>query len=228
MENPDAERTVEELGADGTLPTIGRDFAALTVQNFSANKLDYLLDTSVRITGERVANRVGRIRAEVTIANTATPGRTSPQYVYGPNVAGQVAGQYIGLVTLYLPKGAGLVGQSGDLSEGRAGAVLENDRTAVGFPVRLAAGETRRVVLDLTLPPAGAVGYRFDLIPASARSPDCVQRRTAARGWPRTIALPWRSDPAAPAQERRLANAVRALSSTARSPLPVPTCRSGL
>lgn len=171
MASADSQRTVERLGADGTLPSFGRDFAALTVQNFSANKLDYLLDTSVRITGERVANRVGRFRAEVTITNAATPGRTSPAYVYGPNVAGQVAGQYIGLVTLYLPKGAGLVGQSGDLSEGRAGAVSENDRTAVGFPVRLAAGETRRIVLDLTLPPADGVSSRFDLVPVSRVRP---------------------------------------------------------
>jgi hypothetical protein len=171
MATGEARRTVSELGVGGALPAPGRDFATLTVQNFSANKLDYYLDTSVRLTGARVPGRVGRVQAEVTITNTARPGQTSPPYVYGPNVTGQRAGLYVGLATLYLPKGTGLVGQSGDLGDNRASVVTEHDRAAVSFPFRLEAGQSRRVVLDLTLAPAAGAGYGFDLVPISRVRP---------------------------------------------------------
>jgi len=171
MNRPDAQRAVVDLGVDGRLPGLGRDFATLAVENFSANKLDYYLDTGVRLTGDRVPGRVGHMRAEITITNTAPPGQTSPTYVFGPNIAGQRAGLYLGLATLYLPKGAGVISQTGDLPDGRVTVATEAERAAITFPVHVEAGKTQRVVVDLTLPPAPRNGYVFVYLPISRVRP---------------------------------------------------------
>jgi uncharacterized protein DUF4012 len=161
------QRDVAALLADGALPAGRVDFASLTVQNFSANKLDYYLDTSMRLSGTRRPGQLGRVRVEVTISDAAPPTLVTPTYVFGPNLPTQLAGQYVGLASLYLPKGAALVGQSGDLADGRAQFSTEDDRTVISFPVRVSGGQSQHVSLDIALPPPTPAGYVFDLVPQS-------------------------------------------------------------
>ncbi|HWW53270.1 MAG TPA: DUF4012 domain-containing protein, partial [Acidimicrobiales bacterium] len=52
---PDAEKAVQELALDGQPPPSDSDFAELTVQNFSGNKLDYYLDSKLTVRGQRRA-----------------------------------------------------------------------------------------------------------------------------------------------------------------------------
>jgi hypothetical protein len=160
MARPTSQRAVVELGVDGRLPALGRDFAALAVQNFSANKLDYYVDTALRISGSRPPGELGHVRAEVTVTNAA-PREARPVYVFGPNLPSQRTGLYNGNVSLYLPVGSALSGSTG--TPRPPVADTEAGRTVLSFPVNLEAGQSQRVVFDLVLPPAPRLGYRFDL-----------------------------------------------------------------
>ena len=182
---PDGQRHAVALGAEGSLPPRATDFTLLTVQNFSANKLDYYLDTALDISGSRVAGTIGRVKATITVTNALPRGQTTPAYVVGPNTPDQEAGKYVGLVTLYAPTGAALAPGAAQSVPG-ASVHTENGNTAVSFPVTLAAGESRRIVLDLTLPPAAADGYQF-VLPASSRVRPTVVKIDLDRGGGRRV-----------------------------------------
>jgi hypothetical protein len=153
------------FNAAGRLPTgATQDYAVLTVQNFSKNKLDYYVDTEVTLTGDRVSAQVGHLAATVTVTNAA-PGDGSASYVFGPNAPGEVAGLYRGTVSLYLPDGAALVQASGDPTVGSPAVVADGRRTAVTFGVELLPGERRTVTLQLTLAPRPRATYRLQLLP---------------------------------------------------------------
>jgi hypothetical protein len=171
MARDEDQRHVTALQVDGRLPSLGPDFALLTVQNFAGNKLDYYLDTSVRVTGNRRPGALGQLRAEIEIRNTAPPGQTSPAYVFGPFNQSLRAGQYAGLASLYLPQGSSVTGSSGDLSEGPPALSSEAGRTVITVPLRIDAGQTARITLDLKLPPGPGEGYEFVLIPVSRVRP---------------------------------------------------------
>ncbi len=171
LAKPAEQRHVAALAAEGRLPLSGADMATLTVQNFAGNKLDYYLDTKVKLTGDRRPGSLGRVQAEVTIENTAPRGSTSPVYVFGPFSRSFTAGQYVGLASLYVPAGTSIRSARGDLSKGAAGVSAEAGRSVITFPVRVNAGSRISVVLDLQLPPGPGKGYRLDLVPASRVRP---------------------------------------------------------
>lgn len=161
------------FGATAELPPPGEvDHAILTVQNFSKNKLDYYLDTTLDLAGARPSGRPGSLIATVTVANTA-PAEGQASYVFGPNATGETAGLYRGVVSLYLPTGATLVGSSGDAT-GAPGTTSEVGRTVVGFNVEVPAGQSRTVVLELALPPRPAGPYELTLVPIPRVRPTVV------------------------------------------------------
>jgi hypothetical protein len=171
--NPESERAVARLGADGSLPGPGTDFAQLTVQNFSGNKLDFYLDTKLTLTGQRRPGRLDHVRAVVEVANTAPPnGR--PPYIFGPFSSDLALGQYKGLATVYLPPGASLGGPATGVVAGPPAVSAEAGRTAVSFTVDVPAGGTQTVVLDLELPPTPGVDNRWVLIPTPRVRPTSV------------------------------------------------------
>ncbi len=163
-----AARQLRFFGADGVMPTANSEYLLLTVQNQSGNKLDYYLDTTVELVGERFAGIDGTAKATITIANTATAGQTVPEYVYGPaeEVNGQIdqPGLYNGFVSLYLPPGTALTGSGGDAVTG-LDADTEAGRRVVSFPVSIPAGTTLRVTLDLVLPPRSPFPYSLAIVP---------------------------------------------------------------
>jgi hypothetical protein len=163
------ERVVTQLGGDGALPGPGVDFVHLTLQNFSANKLDYYVDTTVRLTGERRPARLSTVKAEITIANAAPVGG-HPPYVFGPFDRSLQAGQYRGLATVYLPVGASVSSHSSDGGTTPTTAT-EGGRTVVSFPVDLQAGRSLHMTLDLVLPPQPPVDYRLILVPSARVRP---------------------------------------------------------
>lgn len=162
---PSVERLIATLGADGSLPPPGVNFAALTVQNLSGNKLDYYIDTKLGVTGSVRPGRASRLKLAVTITNTA-PANGVPQYVFGPLSPAFQAGEYRGLASVYLPAGSVLTGQEG--SDGRPAVASEGGRTVVSYGIDLQAGETRTAVLDVLLPaqPPAEIGW---VLPASPR-----------------------------------------------------------
>jgi hypothetical protein len=177
----DAQAVAATFGATAELPTPELvDHAILTVQNFSRNKLDYYLDTSLDLTGVRPAAVPGTLTATITVTNTAPTDVTS-DYVFGPNAEGEVAGLYRGVVSLYLPNGATLVGSSGDPFSPPS-ITSEVGRTVVGFEVEVPAGETRQVVLELALAPRAVGPYELTLTPTPRVRPTVVSVSIDAGG----------------------------------------------
>jgi hypothetical protein len=147
---PSIQRAILSLGGDGYMPDPRSEFVHLTVQNVSANKLDYYLDSELRLTGEWRSGKVGKVRAQIELNNTAPPGGRPP-YVFGPNLPDQRQGEYRGWVTLYLPTDSRIVGSDGDF-QNPPWLVSEADRAAVHFVAIVPAGERRIVNIDLALP----------------------------------------------------------------------------
>lgn len=163
--SPAAERQLRYFDVDGDLPKPSLvDALHLTVQNVSANKLDYYLDTTLEVSGRRPVGEVGEITAEVVLTNSAPPGG-EPPYVFGPFDDDQVAGLYRGVVSLYVPTGTFLRSAGGDPTSTAAAEFSEDGHTVVSFQVDVPAGETRRVALELGLPARGPDPYRLGLVP---------------------------------------------------------------
>ena len=84
--------------ATGALPDpeLG-DQVHLTVQNVSANKLDYYVETALTVTGDRTAGRAGRAGGRPSPCATARRrSHASRAYVFGPFNDAQEAGVYRG------------------------------------------------------------------------------------------------------------------------------------
>jgi hypothetical protein len=169
------------FGADGAYPE-NVDTLALTTQNLAGNKLDYYLDTELKVTGELSESSLGELRAEVTLRNTAPAGATQPRYVFGPGpVATRLApGVLRSLVTLYLPFGTTLTGASGDALVEPAGDGTEADRPYATFTVDVPAGEARTVVLDLATPPRAEAP--LVVVPSATIRPTTLVLDVAAPG----------------------------------------------
>jgi hypothetical protein len=170
-----AEQPAAFFDGTGALPAADQlDHLMLTVQNFSKNKLDYYLDTSVQLVGDRPSAAIGRVTATITLGNTA-PVNGLSSYVFGGDLPGQRPGVYEGIVSLYLPNGTSLVGAGGDDMTRPAALTTEAGRTLVTFGMDVPASAARTVTLDLALPPRPRnVPYRFALVPVPRVRPTMV------------------------------------------------------
>ena len=163
------------FGADGALPAAdGPDSFSLTAQNLSGNKLDYFLETSVELTGERPAEALGQLSARVTLENLAPPGTTTPAYIYGRGADGPPAGSLRSLVTLYLPFGTSVDASSGDPTVEPVASGTENGRPFVTFTFDVPAGEQRSMTVDLQLAPRAEGEYPIVLVPSPRVRPTTV------------------------------------------------------
>jgi hypothetical protein len=182
-----AERTVTHLGADGSLPVGNADFVHLAVQNFSANKLDYYVDTALRLRGERRPDRLSRVVLTVELANTAPPGG-SPPYIFGPFNRSLAAGEYRGLVTVYLPRGTSLARGSPVPNGARIDA--EAGRSALTFSASVLAGDRAVYTFDLRLPPVPSIGYQFVVVPSPRVRPTTLDLELTLAGASRSVRGP--------------------------------------
>lgn len=156
--DPATEATIKALGFDGSLPPPTTAFTQLTVQNVGGNKLDYYLQSSLKLTGTwPVGAGAGHAQATVTLTNTAPANGTS-QYIFGEAPNKGPPGTYHGLVTLYLPEHASLSGSAVDTTASQPQVGTQNQVTAVTYTVIIPPGGQSRIVLDLDLParPKGA------------------------------------------------------------------------
>ena len=157
------------FGADGAIADPRTtDHLLLTVQNLGRDKLDYYVDTAVRVRGERPAGRPSEVEVAVVVGNAAPRGQTDPLYVFGdPAIRpeGLPTGTYGGTVSLYVPTGTVLVGADG-APQSRPVLTTEGGRSVVGFDVEVPPGETREVVLTLRFPPRPPGTYVLELAPS--------------------------------------------------------------
>jgi hypothetical protein len=166
--------TLAYFGADGSLPDPDSDHLHLTVQNVSANKLDYFVDTAVRVTGSRPLGDLGQVRVEIDVVNNAPPGVTEPFYVFGPHLRNEQAGLYRGVVSLHLPAGTALEGASGGPVRTDPALFSEDGRAVASYTVDLPAGAASTVALDLRLPPRRSGPYQLVLVPSPRVRPTAV------------------------------------------------------
>ena len=169
---------LSSFGADGAYPSVdGTDAVALTAQNLAGNKLDYHLDTRLRLTGDRPAGQLGTVQAEITLTNTAPPGATAPQYIYGPGPTAVPlpAGVLRSLVTLYLPLGTELAEVTGDATVEPVSTGTEGGRPYAAFIVDVPAGQARTVALVLRVAPRPPGPYVLDVIPSPRVRPTQVE-----------------------------------------------------
>jgi hypothetical protein len=164
---PESELWLDRLGARGTLPDPeGPDSFHLTVQNVSANKLDYFVDTAVELTGDRSPRTPSRLQARVVVRNSAPPGTTEPKYIFGPFDRSQQAGLYRAVVTLYLPAGTNVGPVTGDPTRYPAVTQTEDGRPLVSYTIDLPAGQRHEAVIDLELAPRKDEPYELVLVPS--------------------------------------------------------------
>jgi hypothetical protein len=172
------EAIIQALGFDGALPPPTEAFTQLTVQNFGADKLDYYLHSSLTLVGGRPSTLGEHLTATIDLANTAPPGQTSPAEVFGPLRPGGPAGEYQGLVTLYLPAHSQLMGSQTATAvttspvEGSQNAV-----TTITFTVAVPAGTATQVVLDVYVPPTAPSAARFVIVPTPRVIPTVYTQR---------------------------------------------------
>jgi Protein of unknown function (DUF4012) len=163
------QRSIVALGADGYLPDPRSQFVHMTVQNVSANKLDYYVDTELRLRGQWHQNKHGKLHAEIEVRNTAPPdGR--PPYVFGPGAPSLGQAEYRGWVTLYLPAGARIL-SSGGSPENPPWLVSEVERSAVHFVAIAPPGGRNVVTVDLELPPRLGQRMTLQLVPSPRLRP---------------------------------------------------------
>ncbi|MGH9275786.1 MAG: DUF4012 domain-containing protein [Acidimicrobiales bacterium] len=163
------EADLTAFGADGAYPDVeDGDSFALTAQNLAGNKLDYYLDTDLRLSGSRPADAFGAIEAEVTLTNTAPSGVTQPQYIFGPGPGPTAvpAGVLRSLVTLYLPLGTTVEGVSGDATVEPTSSGTEDGRGYVSFIVDVPAAQARTVGLTLRLAPRPPGPHELIVVPS--------------------------------------------------------------
>lgn len=171
-DDPTDETAIRLLGFDGGLPPPSSDFTQLTIQNFGANKLDYYLTSSLRLSGQHPSETGSMMTATIDLANTAPPGRSVPQEVFGPFSPAQNAGEYDGLVTLYLPAGSFLRASSTDTSITTSPALgAQNGVQTVSYTVSIPAGGASHVVLRLFIAPTPSPRRQFAFVPSPRVNP---------------------------------------------------------
>jgi len=161
---PAASGPLRFFDAAGELPDgVGDDFF-LTVQNFGQDKLDYFLDTEVRLSGDRPVGEPTSLQVEVSVRNGAPRGVRVPEYVFGDGRIG-APGVYEGVASLYVPVGASVASASTSGGAGEPVLVGEGSRSAITWDVQIPAGGTATVRFDLELPPRPPGEYRLEVAP---------------------------------------------------------------
>jgi hypothetical protein len=170
---PGAAGPAAAFGADAGVPAPDTlDHLLLTVQNVGRDKLDYYLDTAVRVRGTRPAGELGSLTVELTLTNTAPPGQRTPAYVFGDPAVGRTGaiGHYLGAVSLYVPVGTGLESATGGFATSPS-LQGEGGRSVVGFDVDVPPGGTVTVTLRLSMPPRPEGPYELTLVPVPRARP---------------------------------------------------------
>jgi hypothetical protein len=158
-----AQRAAVGLGIAGLAPDAPAS-AQLTVQNLTGHKVDYYLDSALRLRGTWVSRSLGRVRAEIQLNNTSPP-NPSPASIFGPALPSFKAGEYQALVSLYLPAGTTVRGSTGLDAPGSLTVSAENGRTVVSFRSTLPAAQSRTYSLDVILPPQPPNTFSLQLVP---------------------------------------------------------------
>lgn len=152
---PPLQAAFEAARIDGQ---IGPDSLLLSIVNRSGVKLDWFMRSTATLTVEPGEGR-HRVAVEITVRNEA-PADGEPAYVVGPYpVSGLERGEYLGLVTLNLPRDA--VDASFDGVDPLAVAGADGHNRTIAAWVEVPRGESVTLVARFELP-AGLQAMRIE------------------------------------------------------------------
>jgi hypothetical protein len=182
-ENPQYERTISELGASGNIDTDdpARTFH-VAVENATATKLDYFVDVAISDTVAISPNGSATVVTSVKLTNHAPAGQP-PSFQLGPDgINSHVAGEYVGRVFLWSPRGSKV--QNGSVRE--SGLELANE---VDLPVL--PGKSATAQFETTIPHA-IQDDRLKLlfVPQPRLTPESLTVRVMASGTEAKLTVP--------------------------------------
>lgn len=160
--SPTLEAEVTRFGASGSLVAQGTSAIHLAIESAVAAKLDWYVHTDVTYTVLVDRNGAATIQAKVVVINTA-PRTGVPHYIVGgPEHPNQhYAGQYVGRLDLWFPRGAVT-----------PGGLPESGLTLARTIVNVLPGHKETYVLDALVPHAVVNGrYTLRFIPQSGLFP---------------------------------------------------------
>lgn len=173
-EEPGYEKILSNLGISGAVDTVQPDRTFhIAVENATATKLDYYVETSINAHVRITPNGDAFITTSVTISNTC-PAGLGPSFQIGPDgVNSTTPGQYVARVEFWSPRGSiapSSVPESGlELSQIGASVLPQQSKTVTFSNV------IRHAV----------VGGRFDLrfVPQPRLIPSQLKIEISAPGW---------------------------------------------
>jgi len=157
------ERELAGTPLGGTLPDGAGPYAFVVVNNLAGSKMDYYLLRSLSYTGGRCTEGQRASRITIRFGNAAPPAGRLPDYVSqrgdtSAGTRGQSAapGSVVVLVSVYGPRGAGVVGSTVDGARLAVTSYLVDGRPVWGFPLVVRPGRWRSAVVDLVEPASSA------------------------------------------------------------------------
>jgi hypothetical protein len=143
--HPAEQAAWRELGVDGTL---GADSLLVSVLNRAGTKMDYFLHVNGRLAVRAIGEET-EVVVTLDVENRVPTGQ--PRYVSGPvSRSGAGEGEYLGILTLNMPKAA----RQASVEGGRELAVLGSDgpTEVIGFQFKLPRGARESFVARFRLP----------------------------------------------------------------------------
>jgi hypothetical protein len=168
------EALIERTGLGGGPATTDADRTFhLAVENRTATKLDYYVNTAARMSVRLTKSGAAIVHTTVAVQNLA-PAGAAPSYALGPDPAStRRPGDYIAWVLLW--------GAAGSRQEG---GVPESGLDLSQRVVPLAPGETRQVELQTVIPGAVRNGHlRLRLVPQPRLQPTVLEVDLDGKGW---------------------------------------------
>jgi hypothetical protein len=173
-ENPQFERTIAAMGASGDIDTVRptRTFH-VAVENVTKTKLDYFVDVAISDTVSISPTGSAEVDTSVRLTNDAPAGRP-PSYQLGPDgVNSHVAGDYVGRVLLWGPRGSV---EQGSVDE--SGLSL-----AQPLEVPLMPGQSATAHFETTIPNAIVDGkLQLVFVPQPRLTPDSLSVHVISNG----------------------------------------------
>jgi hypothetical protein len=165
-ENPQYERTITAMGASGDIDTVQptRTFH-VAVENVTKTKLDYFVNVAISDTVSISPNGSAVVDTSVQLTNHAPAGQ-APSYQLGPDgTNSHVAGEYVGRVLLWSPRGSA---EQGGVAE--SGLSL-----AAPVDVPLMPGQSATAHFETTIPNAVKDGkLQLVFVPQPRETPDSL------------------------------------------------------
>ena len=147
--NPQYERTINAMGASGDIDTVDptRTFH-VAVENVTKSKLDYFVNVGISDTVTVSPTGSAQVDTSVQLTNHAPAGQ-APSYQLGPDgISSHVAGDYVGRVLLWGPRGSveqGSVAESGlSLATPIDVPVMPGQSATVHFETTIPERDSRR------------------------------------------------------------------------------------